>query len=416
MEIIRVIALNSYLKLVLLIVLDIFVGINLAFSETLDFAIQNQLKVVSGVECGNLLGGNPSNTSFLTGELLATCTRGVPANGVGPSSSTGGSASSPASFSGEVKKRLKQLHDDNTLSDYSDNDEVSTTGPAFFITVEMDTMNRKVTALEEGYNSEISKLILGMDSQYSENLFTGVAFKTESQRGGYIGGNNFESNSYGLTGFGSFLINEQMYFDFYFGYALKLNTKKRSGYFSENDAFGNFYYETIVGDQAIKNTATQINAGFLLAYETSIQNVSFGPRLSLDMVNTQYGTYNETGFTGLELNYHEDQQTSLISTLGFWGSVAVSTRFGVVVIQQSLNLKQEHDLNARTIDVSFVGDMRQKRFSYTTDTPDREYLDINLGVSVVLQDELQFFFNARTLMGNDIIDNYGISLGMRKLL
>ncbi len=416
MEITRVTLPNVYLKFVLLIVLQVFVGINHAYSETLDSAIQNQLKIVSGVECGNLLGGNPLNTSFLTGELLATCIRGVPANGAGPSTSTGGSTSSPVSFSGDVKKRLKQLHDDNAISDYPDNDKVQTSGSAFFFTIEIDTLNRKVTALEEGYNSEISKLILGVDSQYSENLFTGVAFKTESQRGGFIGGNNFESNSYGLTGFGSYLITDQMYLDFYFGYALKLNNKKRSGYFSEVDAFGSFYYETIVGNQAIKNTATQTNAGFLFAYETSIQNVSFGPRISLDMVNTKYGTYSETGFTGLELNYHDDQQTSLISTVGFWGSVAVSTYFGVVVIQQSLNLKQEHDLNARTIEVSFVGDIRQKRFSYTTDAPDREYMDINLGVSVVLQDELQLFFNARTFMGNDIIDNYGFSLGMRKLL
>ncbi len=400
-----------------LYVIAIFLSPALVCSQTLDSAINEQLGLAFGIECGELLGGVGAAATALTGQLANICTRGFPAAGAGPSSSSGGNAGTPITLSGDINKRLKQAHgDESVISSNPNAIDIGGKNPGFFFSAQFDAMNRAVTSLEDGYKSDIAKIVTGLDTQYDESWFAGVAVKTTIQKGKFIAGQHFESAAYGVTGFGSYLINEQLYIDFYAGYTRKKNKQKRSASFTQLDANGALQFKSTAGDPKISNDSNQFSAGLLFAFDSVIQNVSYGPRISLDWVNTKYDTYSETGATGLELSFHDDQQTSLISTVGYFRSVAVSTSFAVITFQESISWKHEFDQNQRNIEVSFVGDTRQKRFSYLTDVPDRDYIDLNVGASIVLPDDFQFFFNARTLLGNDIIDNYGISLGMRMLL
>lgn len=388
---------------------------NNAFTQTLDNAINDQLEFFGGIECGRLLDLNPLNALLLTGELANICSRGAPAAGIGSSNSNGGSAAAPTSLQSIAKKRLRQAHDKNeTFTREKAVVEEGASKPGFFITVESEILNRQITTFEDGYESDITRLTAGIDKQINANWLSGFAIDAFQQKGSFIGGGDFDTTSTGIVFFASYNIANNAYIDFYAGYNEKSYLRNRPALFTQLDSNGDVDYTSNFGYPRVDYDSSQRNAGILIAYDYNIENFTFGPSLGLDWVDTDYGTYSETGTTGLELTYHNDKQTSLQSSLGIWFSTAISTNFGVVTIQQSFDWKHEFDKDQRNVEVSFTGDTRGKRFIYKTESPDRNYFEISLGLSVVLPHELQMFANARTILGHDFIDNYALSLGLRK--
>ena len=121
----------------------------------------------------------------------------------------------------------------------------------------------------------------------------------------------------------------------------------------------------------------------------------------------------ESGNSGLELKFDNFNITSSLSTLGLMGSIAFGTRFGVLVPQASFDWKHQFDLDQQKLDVSFIDDLRSKKFSYQSEEPDRDYYEINAGLVFVMPNGLQAFGNYRTITSNSLYDSDAYTLGLR---
>lgn len=190
------------------------------------------------------------------------------------------------------------------------------------------------------------------------------------------------------------------------GYAAQSHDRTRIATFITNS-------QSVIGEASSDYNAAQFTAQVLGGYNYSKDNFTYGPRIGLDWVKTDYDEYNESGSTGLELSNHGDDVASLQSSLGLWGSVPSNTRFGVMTTQAGIAWKHEFDQDQRNVEVSFVDDSNSIRFSYETEEPDRDFFEFSLGFSFIMPDDMHMFFNYRTLIGHDFIDNHVGSFGLR---
>jgi len=103
---------------------------------------------------------------------------------------------------------------------------------------------------------------------------------------------------------------------------------------------GNILAGDAKGDTAGFEFQTSVSGG----YDFTFDNFTVGPRLGIHYLRTEYNAFTETG-TPMALNYPDQVEDSLTSTLGFQGSVAISTSFGVVVPQ--VNAEYVHEFSQR---------------------------------------------------------------------
>jgi uncharacterized protein YhjY with autotransporter beta-barrel domain len=102
-------------------------------------------------------------------------------------------------------------------------------------------------------------------------------------------------------------------------------------------------------------------------------------------------------------------EDSLTSTLGFQGSVAISTSFGVVVPQVSAEYVHEFLNDRRTIHASSNG----APVDFVTDPPDRDYFNVGGGVVFVLPDGISPFLNYTAEVANRFEEVHTVTLGVR---
>jgi uncharacterized protein YhjY with autotransporter beta-barrel domain len=375
-----------------------------AFAQTLNQATTAQLAADgSFVPCELLLGGDDP-TLVLTGPLVSICTRFVDMAGPPSSSSGGGFAATPPSAPAAVDARLEK-----------DTDEIAGTSTrGFFLTVGTDSIDRIATPFEDGYDSDVVRIAAGFDKLFGRNKIFGFAVDASEQEGDFLDGGNFEIGNAGLTGFGSLLIGEQAAFNFYAGLAQLSNERLRRATFREvsGDSFMPTFF-SVEGTPRADFDADQTLFGFQYSYDWSWDNFTFGPRIGYDWNRTEYDTYSEIDSVGLGLTFHNDEETSSQWSAGFVGSVAVSTSFGVVVIEESLLYRYESDQDQRDVQVSFVEDTRARRFSYQTERPDRDFLEFSVGATFVLKNGVQVLAEYRGITSHDYLDSNAIAVGFR---
>jgi outer membrane autotransporter protein len=380
-------------------------------AQSLDAAVTQQLRTVGGVACATLRGADP--LSSFQGGLLTICSR---ATGVGASpaaASAGGGAGTPTTVPGVVTRRMEAALGEEEETDTAEPqpDEVILEVGRWnvFFSGEYETLDRDETTFEDGFDSDISRLTVGADVRLTERSTMGAAFVGSDQSGDFDGGGDFDVDSFGVLVFGTYLPTDRTFIQFSAGYFDKSNERERVATFESDDVTP--FSRT--GRPDADFDADQLSAGILVGYDSSIGNVTFGPRAGLDWIDDDFGTYSEKGISGLELTFHDDKTTSLQSTIGLWGSVPISTGIGVVLLQGNLDWKHEFDQDQRDVEVSFTGDNRSKRFTYETEKPDRDFFEFSTGFSVVLPKGIQVYFNYRTLFDHKFFDNNAAMIGAR---
>ena len=390
-------------------------------TQSLDDAVNAQLKFSGGIECQRLLDGIPGNTSFLNGELLNICSRGAPQGGSPSSFSTGGGATTPTTLPSIVQQRLREARGKENISKTkvsaasADAAVVGGKRRGFFISAEYEALDREVTTFEDGYDSDIQRLVVGWDFQTTARWAAGFAFDAAQQEGDFKGGGDFEVKSYGLVAFGSFLPTDKTFVQFYGSFVSSSYERNRMGTFTEKNTNGTLNYPKapVSGSQSTDYDADQFRVGMLAGYDFPIRHVTISPFVGVDWQRTDFDTHSETGITGLELTFYDDEQTSLQSSVGAQASVALRSGSWAVMPQTSFIWKHEFEDDQRDVEVSFVGDTRAKRFTYQTEKPDRNWGEINVGVIAVSPGGLQVFGNYRTLTEHSFFDSDAVTIGLR---
>lgn len=385
------------------IVLLISTASNVAHAQTLNEAVTAQLEAdVNLTPCGLLLSGDAISV-LGAGGLFAICDRPSNQAGVPPSSVGGGFAATPPSAPSAVEGRLEK---DN------EPEGASTGQRGFFFTIGHDSINRVPSPFEDGYSSDVLRLAAGFDFLVGGSWLLGFAVDGSDQEGDFIDGGDFETRTVGLTGYGAYLIGDNGSLDFYAGYSSYSNERLRRATFTELQDSGQTF--SVVGAPTADFDADQILAGVKVSYDWVWGNVTLGPRLGYDWNRTNYDTYSEVDSQGLALTFFENDETSSQFSGGLVGTAAISTKFGSVLIEQSLLYKYETDQDQRSIQVSFLEDSRARRFSYQTEVPDRDFLEYSLSTTFNLRSGLQILLEYRGISSHRFLDTNGVAVGFRK--
>lgn len=369
-------------------------------AQTLNDATTAQLAADAGfTPCAQLLSGDAASV-LGSGGLFAICTRQVGAQGDPSSSSGGGFAATPPSAASVVEERLK------------DEDDSGQARRGFFFSVGYDSVDRDVSTFEDGYDSDVVKVFAGFDFLVKNSWILGFVIDGSKQDGDFVDGGDFETQTIGLTGFGSIPLGENGAFDFYAGYSDQSNERQRRATFTEVEDGSQTF--RVAGAPTADFDSNQILAGLQLSYDWVYDNVTLGPRIGYGWGRTDYDTYDEVDSSGLALRFHDDEETSSQFYGGIAGTAAISTKIGAVVLDQSVLYRYETDQDQRSVEISFVEDTRSRRFTYQTEVPDRDFLEFTVGATLILQNGLQLMFDYRGIGSHRYLSTNGFSLGFRK--
>lgn len=374
-----------------------------ASAQTLDDAIQNQL----GADCLVLTGGG--SRPFLSSELNSICAGGN--SGGGPGSSGGGGTGSGQTLGVTVENRrhaqLEGSTDKTAQEGFSFN---LGKGIGLFVTFDGESLNRDRTTFGDGFDSTVLGTTVGGDYRIANIGLIGGAFSFVNRDGDFDAGGDFDTNSYGGILYGSVLPIPQVFLDLTVGYTYHDYENKRNVSFTESSSGDN-----ISGIAKSDSHANEFLVQALLGYDYTFNKFTIGPRVGLNYSRLWLNTYNEKDGGGLALKYEDQQVTSLQSTLGLVGSMAVSTSYGVWVPQINGEYVHEFENDQRSITVNFVGDMRSnpQKFKFQSPKPVRNFFNVGVGTSLYLANGIQPFVFFQAMVGNEQFNSYGGSLGIR---
>lgn len=377
-----------------------------AHAETFNQAIDRQL----GDGCSVFRQGNEDEPIPGVGpNLNAICGSGA-GQGAGGSAGTGSlSAGTPALIFGERLRTARQAAEEggtggasaDTLTDLGQ-------GLSLFLSAGADAVSHRNNEFEDGYQSQVPTVTVGADYRLADWVVLGLAFNYTNFEGDYDDGGGFNDHSFGPLLYASFTPWQTSFIDVVLGYARQeYYSSRRASFFNGATTFGG----SVSGDRS----GDQYSGGVLAGYDYPIGNVTIGPRLGVNVVHWQNDSFEEDGNTGLELRYSSLDRTSVQSSLGLTGTVAISTAFGVLVPQASAAWVHEYADDQRNIEARFVEDQRPNpsRFSFNRERPARNWADLGVGVSAVLPNGWQPFVNFNTIQGNENFTTYGGALGLR---
>lgn len=387
-------------------------------AQTLDQAVGSQL---SG-DCAALGGEN----SQFGADLNAICTQsfGSPTG----TANSGGAGASSQTTAVSVENRRKSRLEKEDVNEESKSAVTPEPGSrwSLFVTGNTETLDRDRTTFADGYDSMIEGLTFGGDYRFGNRVIAGAALAYLSNRGDFDAGGNFDTDSYDLTLYASFMPTPTLFFDLSAGFASKSHVVNRRANFVEFDNGGNTnVFDGIVGSDA---DGSAVSFHGLFGYDHAIGSVTIGPRIGVNWTQTRIDGYAESGggsgtsqvngirgVAGLALVYADQDVDSLQSVVGFQASAAGSASFGVIVTQVNADYIHEFSDSQRFVDVRFVQDLRQNPqvFHFQTENPVRDYFNLGISASVVLPRGLQPFLSFRGMLGNDQFDNYAATLGIR---
>ncbi|MDK1376581.1 MULTISPECIES: autotransporter outer membrane beta-barrel domain-containing protein [unclassified Sinorhizobium] len=175
----------------------------------------------------------------------------------------------------------------------------------------------------------------------------------------------------------------------------------------------------ISGNPDVFGLSADINAG----YDWDYNGTSFGPRISLNTSWNRIDEYSETesagslGFpiTGTSLHYEEQHVTSLQTRIGFAVSRPFALAETTIIPFAQLDYIHEFENDQRRIEATFVEDRRPDPFdfSFKTNPPDRDFFELRSGVVAQISDGRAAYIDGRVILANDLIDEYGVTGGLR---
>ena len=324
--------------------------------------------------------------------------------GGGAASATGGTAGSEVRLGGEeqrsVYRRLRQRQGSASA------DASGTQAFSVFASADYQKFDQDSNRFESGFERDTLGGTVGADYLFRNGLVVGAAFSYAHEFGDYDGvGGGFDHDAFGVLVYGSVTPIAGMFVDAVAGY-----TRKDYG-FERKISFTSA--STVTGQTRGDTEGDEFKVGLNAGYDFIFGSVTVGPRAGVLYRETTIDGYRESGRTGLELAYDDQNIQSLTTTLGVFGSVAFSTGVGVIVPQASAEYVHEFLDDQRSVGFRIIQDLAGQRFLYETDRPDRDYFNVGVGVSMVLRNGMQPFLNFRELLGYRDRNSHTITAGLR---
>lgn len=306
----------------------------------------------------------------------------------------------------QEKKRKKKKKGGGASSDVA----VANWGSlSTFFTAGATSLRHRNNEFEQGYHADIPSVTAGVGYLFSDTLETGFAFNYANTKADNDVGGGFEIDAYSPLVYVNYLPSDNSFLNLALGYT-------RLDQVNERLAIAGFAANT--GALVSRTTKASFNSNqytlnFLSGYDHAIENITIGPRLGVDVRQWEMNNYQEYTNTGMELRYNDQYQTSIQTRLGLFASSAHSMSFGVLIPQVSAYWVHEFANDSRTVSARFIQAPASNGFSFQTESPDRNWAAVDVGIALMMSEGTQVFANLSTVQGNRNFESYGGNLGFR---
>ena len=322
-----------------------------------------------------------------------------------PAGASGGTVGSETRAGGEEQRQIfRRLRQRQAAASA---DAGGAHGLSLFGSADYQKFDKDATRFETGFERDTVGGTIGVDYLFRSGLVLGAAVGYAHEFGDYDGvGGGFDHDAYGILVYGSVVPFAGLFVDGVAGYTRRNYSFDRRASYSDPNI-------TVAGSTSGHTDGNEFKVGINTGYDFFLGRFTVGPRAGVLYRETTMDSFRESGGTGLELAYDNQNIQSLITTVGIYGSVALSTGFGVIVPQATAEYVHEFLDDQRSVGFSLVQDPQGARFLFQTDRPDRDYFNLGVGVVMVLPNGLQPFLNFRELVGYEDRSSHTVSLGLR---
>lgn len=265
--------------------------------------------------------------------------------------------------------------------------------------------DQQVTQRTNGFDFDTAGVTLGSDFRFSEQLIMGAAF-------GYIGSHtnmnkeigNLDADNYNLSLFGSYSLPSNFYID----------ALARVGW-SKYDSRRNF--STLENPDVIENVAAKYNGNdysfsLSVGYSYNINALNLRPFLRYDYIHVAIDGYQEAGNASNLSTVESQHINSMRSALGAELSYAISTPYAVLI--PLLRAEWQHEfMNDSRLLTAYQSNSPNIITQLYTDSPDRDFVNLGVGVSAVFAHGISGFFYYEAMLANRFINAHAFNGGIR---
>ena len=279
-----------------------------------------------------------------------------------------------------------------------------------FVNATVIAGDKDKTGKETGFNFRSEGITAGADYRISDKLVVGGALGYAGKDSDFKGNaGNMDIDNWHLSTYGSYYRSEAFYLDGLIRLGKNnIDTRRRINLPGDPLQEG-------VGDTTGWEYAISLSGG----YEYSRNALTFGPYGRLGYIRTSINSYTESASnpggtgSGSVLTIDNQDVDSITAALGSQLSYAISARNAVYLLQ--LNGEWEHEFrdNSRTIAAQFAYDPTRTSFDIASDSPDRNYFNLGLGVTAVFANGRSGFLHYESRLGQDTVRQYWINGGIR---
>lgn len=277
-------------------------------------------------------------------------------------------------------------------------------GWGLLVTPQYSKSNRAETDLENGYQSNLTGLNVGLDYRFSDTfVFGGTIGHAQDKATFFNNAGSLKNSNNTLTLYSTWLPSESVFVDGYLGYG-NLNT-----YSQRQFAFG-----SITGIMSGNSNGQQVLAGLSTSYQKELGRYNLSPVFNLNFIKTSFKAYNETGSNAdtnsMALHYGDRSTISFTSSLGAQLGTSYGHEWGALMPSLRLATVHEFQNNAQHLRNELII-TPGTGFVVATDAPDRNYLLSGLGVVAALNGGTQLFFDFEKRSQDRLMSNWAVSLG-----
>jgi len=175
--------------------------------------------------------------------------------------------------------------------------------------------------------------------------------------------------------------------------------------------------QTINADYNGDQTGINLGAG----YDFTRDGWVFGPVFNFEYLDVDIDAYEErltdAGGVGFDVGWAAviDRQNykSMIASIGFDFSKAISRSWGVIIPQANVSWAKEFKNDQAIISGHYVGDVNQVKFNLLTDSLNEDFFRAGIGLSAMFKNNKSAFLMVDGDFGRALLTTYYINAGFR---
>lgn len=332
-----------------------------------------------------------------------------------------------------------------TMTDASDL-ELTQSGFGVYTQAEYERRDRAATALEAGYEAKISSGLAGVDYATPSGLLAGVWAGYGNTGADYTGTNLVDGEvDYADVcklgpggGFNNVEVKLGAFVGGRFGrgfadvaaqYSNRDHDYERNVCAIRTSSASNRPDDIYAGTLSGQTTLTEWSVSARTGFDFEAERFLWGPRVSITYVKSKIDAFTETGRTsvtdpvnsnspnlttdrnpgaptGLELAFDDQSRTSLQTEAQFVAAYRSVQKFGTLIPRASVSWIHEFKGERKSVTVHMAQDYRAAptRFSFTTDSADKNKGVIAVGVTALLNMPLAVDLEVARLIADDNFD------------